>query len=194
MLLLYPRPPQLFQCQCIPGRYAMWWTLILAPILTLRQTPRCASQAARYQLAFMFLAAAAATLAAASAVRLAARAVVDGDHRLRLELLTQRGDGAAGVAGFVHHEVAQVPLPCAVRSDAQLVALSLRGHMCSVKWAHSAGQVLRAAQLVRWESQPVRHCVVVWACDRTASQPLGCHRFNMAKPGRRKWLEPTRMR
>ncbi len=56
----------------------------------------------------MFLAAAAATLAAALAVRLAARALVDGDHRLRLDLLVPRGDGATGVAWFVHDEVAQV--------------------------------------------------------------------------------------
>ena len=56
----------------------------------------------------MFLAAAVSTLAAASAVRLAARALVDGDHRLRPDLLTARGDGEAGVASFVHSEIAQV--------------------------------------------------------------------------------------
>ena len=60
----------------------------------------------------MFLAAAVSTLAAASVVRLAARALVDADHRLRLDLLVARGDDATGVAGFVHSEVAQVLLLC----------------------------------------------------------------------------------
>ncbi len=99
---LLPCPPtyQSIRMYCIPAA-------------TAASRPR-APQAARYQLAFMFLAAAASTLAAASAVRLAARALVDRDHRLRLDLLAQRGDGATGVAGFVHHEVAQVP--CCVRA------------------------------------------------------------------------------
>ena len=66
-------------------------------------------QAARYQLSLMFMVAAVSAAAAVTAVHLAVRALVDSEHRLRAERLLARGEHEAGVAGFVHAEVAQVP-------------------------------------------------------------------------------------